>query len=396
MASIDRIITKSGEYRWKVRYDVYENGTRRQKTKTFATSKAAKAYQAEVEHSINTGMYADARGLTLGAYLDIWIDTYTAHNKPNAVRGYRNVINNHLKPRIGGVKLESLTATIIQKAYNDILHTEYQAARYEDRNGAQVLVKPAKTYAPKTLRNINAVLHMVLERARADGLLARNYAEDVKLPTTKKPSREYTIPNQEEIQKILDAARGSQSYHAIAACALLACRRGEALGLYWSDIDFKNNEITLKRALIENNLTNTVEIADLKTDNSYRTIPLPKQMRQLLLDIREQRRIAAQGAGEHVIDSPFVFLTAAGKPFRPSSVSRAYKRAADRVGIDTHLHELRHAGVTHMLTCGIDPKTVSGFVGHASAQFTLNQYAHVMKHAKQRASEALDGLVKLV
>lgn len=394
MASIEKYKTDSGAPRWVVRYDVYENGKRKQKRKTFKTSKDASAFRSKVETAINTGMYADARGLTVGEYLDLWLSTYTTHNKPNAIRGYQNNIEKHLKPRIGNVRLDGLTTTAIQNAYNDILRTEYSAAKYETKNGVRVLVKPAKTYSPKTLRNINAVLHLALERARKDGLIVRNPAEDLKLPKSKISKHEYVIPDQEQLERLLRELRDAECYPAIMACTLLSCRRGEALGLYWSDIDFKTNTISLKREWIVNNLTNTVEIDDLKTDNSVRTIILPIKLREILLDMREKRRRAAKEAGIHVVDSPFVFVNAQGKPFRPDSVSQAFRRAAKRVGLDgMRLHDLRHTGVTHMLMAGIDPKTVSGVVGHASVHFTLNQYAHVMSQAKQQAAEVMNSLV---
>ena len=86
-----------------------------------------------------------------------------------------------------------------------------------------------------------------------------------------------------------------------------------------------------------------------------------------------------------------MFTTVQGKPFRPDSISQAFKRAAARVGLpDMRLHDLRHTGITYMLMDGADPKTVSGFVGHATAQFTLNQYAHVMEQAKKKAGAILE------
>lgn len=59
------------------------------------------------------------------------------------------------------------------------------------------------------------------------------------------------------------------------------------------------------------------------------------------------------------------------------------------------LHDLRHTGITYMLADGADPKTVSGFVGHSTAQFTLNQYAHVMEQTKKKARAILENKVLL-
>lgn len=392
MATIERYKTDNGAARWAVRYDVYENGKRKQKKRAFRTAKEANAYRAKVENAINTGMYADARGLTVGEYLDLWVNTYTVNLRPNSQRGYRNVIENHIKPRVGDTRLESLTTTAIQGMYNAILATEYLPAKYRMENGLRVLVRPARCYSPKMLRNVHAVLHLALDQARREGLLARNPADDVKLPAGKE--KEYTIPEPEHLRALLAELRGAECYPAILACALLACRRGEALGLYWSDIDFSAGTISFKRALIVNNLTNTVEVGELKTKNSRRVLPMPAMLGDLLRDMQQERAQAAREAGAHVVQSPFVFTTAAGKPFRPDSISQAFKRAAARVGLaDMRLHDLRHAGISYMIAQGADPKTVSGFVGHATAQFTLKQYAHVMDQAKRSAGALLESAV---
>lgn len=394
MASIEKYKTRSGAARWLVRYDTYTNGNRLQKARSFDTSKAAKDFAATTETAILTGRYSDAKGLTVGQYLTTWLGTYTTALRPNSLRGYQSAINKQLMPRLGGERLEVLTTAKIQKAYNDILNTEYAPAKYESHGDVRVLVKPAKKYTPKTLCNVHAVLRTALEQARREGLIYRNPADDVKLPAAK--PFEYTIPEPEQLQALLTELRGAECYLAILACALLACRRGESLGLYWSDIDFAASTVEIRRALIINNLTNHVEIGELKTKNSRRTLPLPTALRDALLKAKQEKTQAALDAGAHIVDSPFVFTNAAGKPFRPDSISQAFKRAAVKVGLpDMRLHDLRHTGITYMLIDGADAKTVSGFVGHATAQFTLNQYAHVMEQAKKKAGALLERKVLL-
>jgi len=188
----------------------------------------------------------------------------------------------------------------------------------------------------------------------------------------------------------LDELSGADSFLAILTCAVLVCRRGESLGLYWSDINFESSTIDFKRALVINNLTNTVEIGELKTKNSRRILPMPDMLRAGLLKVKQEKEKAARGAGKHIVSSPFVFTTIQGKPFRPDSISQAFKRAAVKVGLpDMRLHDLRHTAITYMLEAGENPKTVSEFAGHATANFTMNQYAHVLEPSKKKASDAL-------
>jgi len=388
MASIDKFKTEKGEPRYRVRYAYYKNGVRMQRTRTFILSKDANAFLAKVEHSINTGMYADARGLTVGEYLDLWLDTYALNVRPNSRKGYKLYADLHIKPHIGGTRLESLTTLAIQHMYGEILKTEYSPAKYEEHGALRVCVKPAKTYSVKTVRNIHALLHLCLDQARREGLLTKNPADDAKLPTAK--PKDYTIPTPEQMKRLLDELNSAECFLAILTCAVMGCRRGEALGLYWSDIDFEASTIDFKRALIINNLTNTVEIGDLKTKNSRRLLPMPDMLRDELLKIKQAKEEAARGAGKHIVSSPFVFTNIQGKPFRPDSISQAFKRAAAKVGIpNMRLHDLRHTAITYMLEAGENPKTVSEFAGHATANFTMNQYAHVLEPSKKKASDAL-------
>jgi len=388
MASIDKFKTESGESRYRVRYAYYANGKRKQRTRTFKSSKDANAFLAKVEHSINTGMYADARGLTVGEYLDLWLETYALNLRPNTLKGYKLHADKQIKPHIGGTRLENLTTLAIQHMYGEILKTVFSKAKYEQQGPMRICVKPAKTYSVKTVRNVHALLHLCLDQARREGLIVKNPADDAKLPMAK--TKEYTIPTPEQMHRLLDELSSAECFLAILTCAVLGCRRGEALGLYWSDLDFEECTIDFKRALVVNNLLNTVEIGELKTKNSRRQLPMPDMLRDELIKLKQSKEEAAREAGKHVVSSPFVFTTLQGTPFRPDSISQAFKRAAARTGLpDMRLHDLRHTAITYMLEAGENPKTVSEFAGHATAQFTMNQYAHVLVQSKKKASDAL-------
>jgi len=388
MASIDKFKTEKGEQRYRVRYAYYKNGVRMQRARTFKLSREANAFLAKVEHSINTGMYADARGFTVGQYLNLWLNTYAVNVRPNSHKSYEVMIRQHIIPHIGGTRLESLSTLAIQHMYGEIRKTEYMPAKYEEHGTLRVCVRPAKTYSAKTVRNIHALLHLALDQARREGLIAKNPADDAKLPSAR--PQDYTIPTPEQMKRLLDELNGADCFLVILTCAVMGCRRGEALGLYWSDIDFEESKLEFKRALIVNNLTNTVEIGELKTKNARRVLPMPAMLRAELLKVKQEKEKAARGLGKHIVSSPFVFTNIQGKPFRPETITQAFKRAAVKVGLpDMRLHDLRHTAITYMLEAGENPKTVSEFAGHATANFTMNQYAHVLEDSKKKASDSL-------
>lgn len=389
MASIWKTKTGKGFERWMVRYDVIENGKRVQKKKRFNNAKDAKAFHADVVHRINTGMYADAHGLTVERYMHQWIETYVAGKiRPNTETNYRANVD-HICKYIGNEPLDKLTTLSIQKAYNDILKEEYKHAIYKEVNGLKVLVSPARTYSPKSLKNLHAVVHLALERARKDGLIVRNPSEDVVLPSV--PEKPHTIPTPEQLSILMKEINDCECAPVIRMCMYLGCRRGEALGLYWKDIDFDSSMISFNRAYIRNTANNYIaEIGELKTRNGKRTVYMPKPLREELQMIKAEREESAKGAGSFTVESPFVFLSASGKPFEPDSVSRAFKRACKRAGLpEMHLHDLRHTAITYMLEAGVNPRTVSEISGHSSPAFTMQQYGHVLQNARKEASDAL-------
>ena len=79
-----------------------------------------------------------------------------------------------------------------------------------------------------------------------------------------------------------------------------------------------------------------------------------------------------------------------GGPISPDSVNNMLKRVLARAGIPkVRFHDLRHTFATIALQNGVDIKTVSGMLGHFSAGFTLDTYAHVTTSAQKEAAETM-------
>ena len=119
--------------------------------------------------------------------------------------------------------------------------------------------------------------------------------------------------------------------------------------------------------------------APLKTKNSYRTLPLADGTGAVL---KKQKKKAG--------NSPWVFPSPTGGPISPDSVLRMLHRVLDRAGLPhIRFHDLRHTFATLALQNGVDIKTVSGMLGHYSAGFTLDTYAHVTTQAQRQAANAM-------
>lgn len=383
------ISSRTGKVSWSLRWTDYdENNNRIQREKRFDTKREAEEYRIKTEHDKKTGIYSsNDKGYTVRTWLSAWMNTYKVGKvRDNTVAGYQNNIN-HLNARIGDIPLEKLTTDQIQKALNDLMNSTYSKKYKKEK----ITAKLPKHYSAKTVRSCHAILFEALKRATKNRLIPFNPAEDVELP--KVEQSEHYIMTDEEMNMLMDALKETECGPVISVCAALGLRRGEALGLQWDDLDFKQRVIHVRHnyKIIHTapGQPEKLELSELKTKKSRRDLPMTEDLVQLFMEMKRGKKEAA-AASEGYILSNFVFTTIEGKPFRPDSISQAFKRAAIRAGVkDVHLHDLRHNAVTYWISNGIDMRTASEMAGHSSVAFTMQTYAHPVEESKKKAVDLI-------
>ena len=188
-----------------------------------------------------------------------------------------------------------------------------------------------------------------------------------------------TIPA-EQLQAFLTEAKATGVYEMYYIELATGLRRGELLGLKWEDIDMQQGIIRVRRQIAR--IDGKIVEAPLKTKNSYRTVTISPQAVEVL---------KAQKAKTN---DQYVFPSPNGGPISPDSVNNMLKRVLERAGIPkVRFHDLRHTFATLALQNGVDIKTVSGMLGHFSAGFTLDTYAHVTTAAQEEAAETMGNVL---
>ena len=181
----------------------------------------------------------------------------------------------------------------------------------------------------------------------------------------------------EQLTSFLREAKDSGVFEMYYIELATGLRRGELLGLKWEDIDFEHGDLRVKRQIAR--INGEVVEAPLKTKNAYRTLPLAEDTIAVL---KEQKKKAG--------GSPWVFPSPTGGPISPDSVLHMLHRVLKRAGLPrVRFHDLRHTFATLALQNGVDIKTVSGMLGHFSAGFTLDTYAHVTIAAQKEAAKTM-------
>ena len=160
-------------------------------------------------------------------------------------------------------------------------------------------------------------------------------------------------------------------------------RRGELLGLKWSDIDLEHGSLRVQRQIAR--IDGEIVEGPLKTKNAYRTLPLSADAIDVL---KTQKKKCG--------NSQYVFPSPTGGPISPDSVLHMLHRVLKRAGLPkVRFHDLRHTFATLALQNGVDIKTVSGMLGHFSAGFTLDTYAHVTTSAQKEAANTMGGVLRV-
>ena len=335
--------------------------------------------QSEVKEKLKTAIkatqspdFSKTGQYTLGQWMDVWYENYAKVKvRPSSHQTYKGYIENHIKPNIGDILLEKLTTLDLQRLYKTLLATG-RVDRLESKG-------QPKGLSPKTVRNIHQILSSALKLAQEQRIILTNPAEGCALP--KVEHREMKTLPVEQLQSFLREAKDSGVFALYYLELATGLRRGELLGLKWEDIDLEHGDLRVRRQIAR--INGQVVEAPLKTKNAYRTLPLAEDTISIL---KEQKK--------RVGSSPWVFPSATGGPISPDSVLHMLHRVLKRAGLpQVRFHDLRHTFATLALQNGVDIKTVSGMLGHFSAGFTLDTYAHVTTSAQKAAANTMGKLL---
>ena len=229
-----------------------------------------------------------------------------------------------------------------------------------------------KGLSVKTVRNINQMISSALNCAVGQKLIPSNPTKGCVLPKLER--KEMKILPPENLGTFFEEARRSGVFELYYIDLATGLRRGELLGLKWSDIDLDKGIIHVRRQVLRQN--GEVVEAPLKTKNSYRNIAIGVDAIKVLKGMEQK--------DEYVFPSPY------GGPMSPDSVLHMLQRVLKRAGLERiRFHDLRHTFSVLALQNGVDVKTLSAMLGHYSAGFTLDTYAHVTTSMQKQAANAV-------
>jgi integrase len=313
---------------------------------------------------------------TVGQWLDYWFTTViAAEREPTTAANYKILIENHIKPFLGHVRLAKLQPEHVEQWQAELEANKRSA---ETRRAAMVRLRTA--------------LNLAVKRQH----VSRNVAMLVESP--KVPRARHLPPEAGALQRMLDTIREDR-LQALALVALGASlRRAEALGLQWSDVDLDQGVLHVRRRVNRVGKGTGLIVRDgAKTNAGVRTVVLPT----FVTDALKQRRIYQLEdrvrAGKSWQDTGYVFTSGIGTVLEPRKVDLYFASVRERAGLDGRtFHSLRHDFAGLMLAAGIPGRVVAEMMGHSSYSVTANIYQHVPDELQKLAASQLDAVVRAV
>ena len=451
MASIKR---RGGSFLIRC-YDGYDqNGKQIERTMTWKipagmsdkrAEKEALHQAALFEEKVRTGQTAEQK-IKFADFADKWMTDYAeVQLRPKTVKRYKGLME-RIKPAIGHIYLDRLRPTHLTAFYKDLTNvrkvstyiinidlkaylkahkiTQTKLAADADvctgtiksiitGNSASEetaesisaalkldmnkLFKPSGEPQPlsgQTILHYHRLISVVLQTAVEWQYIPANPAERVKPPKATNQEAEY-LDDQQAI-RLLELLQGQPIYYKTAVEVLLftGMRRGELMGLIWSDIDFANNTITIQRSL--QYLPEMGVFKDeTKTKSSHRVIKVPSSAISSLRGYRTWQKMTFIKNGQPWHEYCQVFVTQNGTPMHPDTLTswfRDFIRTTDLPQI--HIHSLRHTNATLQIANGVSVTTVAGNLGHSNANTTTKVYAHAIQSAAAASAEMMDNLLK--
>jgi integrase len=360
--------------RWVGRLTL-EDGTRRD---VYGRTQAeAKKKLDELKAQLAAGLAPTSERLTTGQFLTDWLqNTAKTSVRPGTFRGYETIVTNYLVPQLGRIPLVKLTPQDVQRFQNELLRRPRRDSR--------------GTVSSGTVTNARRVLGRALEQATAWRMIPRNPVRVVDGPHV---TRKEIMPlDPDQARELLAAIRGDRLEALYTVALALGLRRGEALGLKWSDVDLDDGLLHVRRSL--QRAHGKLELLDVKTKKSRRTVSLPLFAIRALQKHRLRQEDERQAALDRWTETGLVFTSPFGAPLDPQIATRSFTRVLKRAGLPhQRFHDLRHACASLLLAQGLDLKVIQEILGHSTITITGNLYAHVMLGLKRHASAEMDALL---
>ncbi|MEQ7011001.1 tyrosine-type recombinase/integrase [Actinopolymorpha sp. B17G11] len=417
---------------WAYRVDVEAHpltGKRRRENRGgFASEGEAWSEAIKAKTALAAGIHVKASRRTVRSFVGEWLVSIEHSVKPSTYVNYVDYLDAYVFPSIDDRRLQDVTVTVLNALYrhllengrckpntNALMYRHWQTYTSDERpmtarelakasgQGLHAAKAAIRRYragrvprdlgdglSPKTVRNVQNMLHKAFATAVAWHYIESNPAEHVSKPRLRR--RRPATWNEEQLGRFLDVASKDRFRALWVLVATTGMRRSELAGVERDLVDLDAGALTIEptRVVVDGKPLDE----DGKTDSGRRTISLDAYtvsvLREHLAMVDEERKAWGHSYPSH----RKVFCFEDGRLLHPDTITRRFNRLVDRAGLPRiTLHGVRHSYATIAMDNGINPKILSERIGHSSVGFTMQTY---VQRSEGRDKDAAAMLARLI
>ena len=348
-------------------------GGRTRWAETFSTLKEAEVAQAEFLAKKKAGKIKNViKKDSLQEYLIYWLDVVKKREcGESTLYGYQNIVNNHIIPKLGDVKMQKLNASHINKYF---LHLSEE-----------------KKLSSNTIKKHYNLLKDAMQNAKREKKIFENVMDNV-TPITSIQT-EIEILTKQETKDLLKKVKGHSLEVPVYLATLLGLRRGEINGLTWDDVDFLNNTISITKSRTQ--VGKEVVVGPTKNVTSNRILAMSPVLKKVLEAEKnrqkENKKIFGEAWGvgtneDNTNTIGYAFCKPNGTLYRPNYQSNYFPKFLKRNSLrNVKFHSLRHTFASIALEAGVNIFEVSKMLGHSNTNTTTKIYAKLYDKTNQAA-----------
>lgn len=355
--------TKRGN-KWQARFSWRDSlGGLHQKSKAgFLTKMQARQWAVEQEQKHLEGIDIENKE-TLSEYYERWFKTYREPQITNVTAQRYNIIKKQIADTIGKTQLSKISRYQYQKFINDF----------------------GSNHAPDTVHKTNSILRACAKSAVLDGIISKDFTQNVNLTADKDKIRKVKYLNLTEIRTIANDIIDNHDpeytgRYMILTAIYTGMRLGEIMALTWKDINFPFKTISINKAW---DYTNGGGFKETKNKSSKRIIRVNDKLLNILAELK-------------VNHHKMVFMEDDGNIPSSNGVNKVLKALLKENEINSpgfHFHSLRHSHVAYLLSQGADIYSISKRLGHSDISTTSKRYAYLLDEYRAKQDERIEGML---
>lgn len=322
---------------------------------------------SSLRYNLYHGSFVENSKLTFDEWFSVWMEEYKKHRvKIGTYESYKSYYQSLVRPQFGKTPLCKIKCTDIQKLYNSLADSGYSLP---------------------TIKIVSVIVGGCLQQAVNNGMLERNYARLALLPKKTERNTRTALTREQQNLFVL-GAQNSYLYNFFVVLLRTGLRNGELRGLKYSDIDFNNKVLHVRRTLKYIDGRGYFEDTP-KTLSSVRDIPLTDYLINLLRAQRSYWGFSAERPNR------YLFCTKDGLPLSRDRVQKELDRIVQSINESGYPfdritpHVFRHTFATRAIEAGMSPQVLKTILGHSSLAMTMDLYSHVMPETQTAEMEKI-------